>query len=162
MLVNLKFFIHKFQVLSFKLQDYMFKKDSKENKITDEVETIIGPSVKVEGNFFSQGNIIIGGIIKGKIFTAGNLRVNENAKIEADIEAANAVIAGEVIGNIKILKNLQIMSSAKIIGDIITDSLSIEEGAKLNGKCAMNNVKPSEQLEQKAKELNLADKKEKI
>jgi len=141
----------------------MFKKDSKENKITDEVETIIGPSVKVEGNFFSQGNIMIGGIIKGKISTAGNLRINENAKIEADVEAANAVIAGEVVGNIKILKNLQILTSAKIIGDIITDSLSIEEGAKLNGKCAMNSGAPPDQknLDQKAKESDLANKKEK-
>ena len=48
----------------------MFKKEHKEGtERIDDVETIIGPSVKIEGEFTSSGNLIVGGVISGKLST---------------------------------------------------------------------------------------------
>lgn len=117
----------------------MFKKDTKGGKdaLKDEIETIIGPSVKIEGEFSSNGNIMIAGVVSGKLSTIQNMRVEEQAKISADIKANEAVIAGEVNGNITVTGHLEILSTAKINGDIQAGSIAMEQGALLNGTCAM-------------------------
>lgn len=115
----------------------MFKKDSSELK-PKEAETIIGPSVKVKGNFHGQGDMIIEGIVDGSIKTKSNLYVGDKAKITASVEAKEAHIAGEIKGNIKVKGYLEIKSSAKILGDIEASLLSIGRGARLNGNCTMN------------------------
>lgn len=102
-----------------------------------EFETIIGPSVKVKGDFHGLGNIMVDGIVNGSIKTNGNLQVGEKAKVMADVAAKEAKIGGEIKGNVKVKGYLEITSTAKIIGDIETTSLSIERGAILNGRCTM-------------------------
>lgn len=114
----------------------MFNKETKEINIK-EAETIIGPSVKVKGNFHGEGNIIIEGIVEGTIKTNQNLLVGNNAKILANIEANEAKLAGEITGNIKVNGYLEISGTAKILGDIEAGSISIEKGAIFNGKCQM-------------------------
>lgn len=109
----------------------MFKKED-----GDTVETIIGPSVQVEGNFVANGDIIVEGTVSGSIKTEKNLRVGKDAKIFADISANNAFVAGEIQGNIKIKENLELTNTAKIFGDVKTKILNVSPGAALNGKCS--------------------------
>ncbi|MFH0828809.1 MAG: polymer-forming cytoskeletal protein [Candidatus Kerfeldbacteria bacterium] len=101
------------------------------------VETIIGPSVKVEGNFVGSGNVAVEGVVNGSIKTSKDLRIGDRAKVKADIDAANVVIAGEVHGNIKAGGRLELMPSAKVFGNVETATLSVAQGAILNGKCLM-------------------------
>ena len=101
-------------------------------------ETIIGASVKVEGDFVSEGNVLVQGVVSGSLKTKGNLRVEKNAKVKADIEAANASIDGQIKGNISIGDNLRLGQTAVIEGDISTKVLSIEPGALLNGHCSVS------------------------
>ena len=114
----------------------MFKNQSNEEGFK-KIETIIGPSVKVQGDFNSQGNIIVEGIVEGNLKTKGNLRIGAQAKITADVEAKEAKISGKINGNVKIKGYLELSATAKITGDIETESLSVERGAIINGKCAM-------------------------
>jgi len=104
---------------------------------TNEIETVIGPSVKVEGDFVTEGNMIIEGTICGGVKTSKNLKIGSQAKVFANLTAANALIAGEVQGNIAITGKMELTSSAKIFGDIKVGTLSIAAGAILNGKCQM-------------------------
>ena len=114
----------------------MFNKDNNEN--IKEAETVIGPSIKVKGNFHGQGNIIIEGEIEGSVKTDNYLLVGEKSIITASIKAKNAKINGKVTGNIQIDEYLEIGNTAIIIGDINAKTLSIAKGARLNGKCSMN------------------------
>lgn len=100
-------------------------------------ETIIGPSVMLKGNFNCKGNVIVDGILKGNVKTYGDILIGNKAKVSADIEAKTARIGGEIKGNIKVENGLQIVSSARVFGDIECASLSVEEGAIINGKCTM-------------------------
>lgn len=108
----------------------------------DGVETIIGPSVKIEGNFICQGGIVIEGEVKGTISTAGFLEVGDKAVVVADVSAQEAKIGGEVRGNLKIEGYLELTTSAKIIGDIEVGSLSIARGAVIKGKCVVASTEP--------------------
>jgi cytoskeletal protein CcmA (bactofilin family) len=101
-------------------------------------ETVIGPSVKVKGDFNGMGNIIVEGVLSGTLKTGGILTIGEKAKVTANIEAKEVSIAGEIRGNIKTKGYLEVSASAKIFGDIEASVLSIEKGALINGKCTMN------------------------
>jgi cytoskeletal protein CcmA (bactofilin family) len=100
-------------------------------------ETIVGPSVKIQGDLNSEGNINIEGQVAGKVSTSQSVFVKAGAKITADILAVNAIIGGEVLGNIKISGHLIMQSSAKINGDISCTVLRVEDGAQFTGKCNM-------------------------
>lgn len=104
----------------------------------EDVETIVGPSVKVEGDFASEGNIIIEGQVNGKIKTSKLLRVEEGAKVNADVAAESAVVAGEVRGNMKLANTLELTPTAKIIGDVAAKTLIIAAGAIFHGHSIMD------------------------
>jgi cytoskeletal protein CcmA (bactofilin family) len=106
----------------------------------DEVETVVGPSVNVEGDFASEGNIIVKGTVSGSVFTSKHLTVEKGAKIVANIRAGSATIAGEIKGNVKVKESLELMSTSKVIGDIDARNLRIESGAILYGKVTMPGV----------------------
>lgn len=126
----------------------MFKKED-----GNEVETVIGPSVQVEGNFVANGDVIIEGIVSGSVKTERNLHIGPDAKIFADVFAANAVIAGEIQGNVKIKDSLELTSTAKIFGDVKTQILTINAGAVLHGKCASGEERKAklEKIEEREK-----------
>ncbi len=102
-----------------------------------ELETVIGPSVKVDGTFRGEGNIIIEGTVSGSVKTEKNVTIGQHAKVAANVTAANAKISGEVRGAIRVKGRLEITETARIIGDIETEVLSIAPGALVNGKCTM-------------------------
>lgn len=127
----------------------MFKK---ENGV-EEIETIIGPSVQVEGDFITAGDIVIEGTVSGKLKTEKNLRVGTGAKIFANVSAANALIAGEIQGNVKVDGNLELTNTARVFGDVKAQTLSIATGACLHGKCQAGEEKRSrpEKIEDRTK-----------
>lgn len=108
-----------------------------------EAETVIGPSVKVEGNFAGSGNVVVEGNFNGTLKTSQNLRVGSEAKVKADVEAANAYVAGEIRGNLKVAGRTELTASAKVFGNIETKVVSIEPGALFNGKCVMTSAEPA-------------------
>lgn len=129
----------------------MFKQDVKESYKEEfkDAETIIGPSVMVKGNFNSSGNIVIEGVLKGGVKTAGNIYIGDHANITADLEAKTARIGGEVRGNLKIQERLQVAQSAKIFGDVECAMLLVEAGAVINGKISMTKDLSAEKKEEK-------------
>lgn len=114
----------------------MFKNAEKGGEFK-EVETIIGPSLKVKGNFSGKGNIVIEGTLDGNLKTSGNVLIGEKARITGGVEAQEVKTGGEVVGNIKAKGYLEVGSSAKIFGDVQCSSISVEKGATMNGKCEM-------------------------
>lgn len=129
----------------------MFKKENRPETFK-EVETIIGESIKVKGNFNGNGNIVIDGTLEGSLRTKGNVFIGEKAKITGNIEAQEIIINGEISGNLSTKEDLSVGSTAKISGDIECSHLAIEHGAILNGRCSMGkkvaNISEKEPKEQ--------------
>jgi len=117
----------------------MFNKENKLEKFKD-AETIIGPSIKVKGNFQGKGNIVIEGTIEGSVKTEASLYVGDDAKVIANVEALDATIRGQLQGNIKSSGYLSIGENAKIVGDIQYKDISIEKGAMINGQLSYNDT----------------------
>lgn len=120
-----------------------------ENTSSREMETIIGPSVKVDGNFHGEGNVTVEGVVQGTLKTNHDLTVGNSAKIKAEVEANNLYLSGEIRGNVKVTERAQLTSSARIFGNIETKLLSVEEGAVISGKLAMNVNGVSQETDQR-------------
>lgn len=118
----------------------MFKQDSGTTGNTSSAETVIGPSVKVEGDLNAVGNVSIEGMVNGTISTDKDVHVGSEADITADIKAQNATVAGKIKGKLSITGNLTLESTAKITGDVSTGSISIQNGAEINGQLTMGSA----------------------
>lgn len=116
----------------------MFKKNEEISKEADDVQTLIGPSIEVKGDFVGGGDVIVEGKLSGTLKTEKDLRVGPEAKIEADVEAENIFVAGQITGNIKARAAIELGEGSTVNGDIETKSLVVEKGAILNGGCSMN------------------------
>lgn len=103
----------------------------------NQAETVVGPSVKIQGDLNSEGNIRIEGSVTGKVHTTQSVHVGEGAVISADMQAGNAIIAGQIQGNIKVSGNLILQATARVSGDIACGVLRVEDGALFSGKCNM-------------------------
>src|SRR5574337_1291089 len=99
--------------------------------------TVIARGVKVEGEFSSQGGVLIEGEVHGNLSSTGLLTVGPEAKIKADVHASDAVISGSVDGNVTVDKRLELKATAKINGDIMAQTVMIEAGASVNGRMAV-------------------------
>lgn len=107
---------------------------------SDEVETVVGPSVNVEGDFSSEGNIVVKGTVSGSVNTSRLLTVEDGAKIFANVKAGNAHISGSVKGNVKVNDRLDLSATAQISGDIVCKVLTVESGALIQGKISMKGL----------------------
>ncbi len=100
-------------------------------------ETIIAHGVRMEGDFVSQGDVLIEGEVNGNVQTAGDLRVGDAAKIKADVVAKNAIVGGEIRGNMQVSGRLEVLETAKIIGDVPAAVRWGIAGASINGEITM-------------------------
>lgn len=107
-------------------------------------ETIIAQGVRVEGDFHSQGDVVIDGEVSGSIETTQALKIGESAKIHANVTAKSAVIAGEVKGNIRAGDRLELLETSVVEGDVETTNLSVASGARVNGKITMGEIEKEE------------------
>jgi cytoskeletal protein CcmA (bactofilin family) len=101
-------------------------------------DTIIGKTIKIEGDLVSNGDIIVEGEVVGSLKTDKNLRVGQGAKVSADVRALTALVAGEVSGNLEILDSIELTPTAKVTGDIKAKVVTIQPGAAFNGRCTMD------------------------
>lgn len=114
----------------------MFGKEEETVDFKD-VETVIGASVKVEGNISCAGDVVVDGSVAGTLRTTKNLSIGEQAKIRADIEANTIIISGEVRGNVRASGRVDLRATGKIYGNVTAQLLAVAPGAILHGKCQM-------------------------
>lgn len=114
----------------------IFQRDNSSHEGKD-LETIIGSTVKVDGNFVGSGDVVVEGQVSGTLKTSKNLRVGEKAKIKADVEAASIFVAGEIRGQVKCSGKIELAPSGKIFGNVDTQTIVVAHGAVLHGKVSM-------------------------
>ena len=113
------------------------------------METIVGPSVVVEGDFSSEGNILVKGTVCGSVKTGQLLTVEQGARILANVKAKSAIISGEVKGNVRVDERLELNESSRVLGDIICATLMIAPGALIQGKVSMKGIQIEDKRDEK-------------
>lgn len=95
----------------------------------------IGKSVVIKGELSGSEDLYVDGLVEGSIALKNHsLTIGPNGQVKASIEAKGIIVQGKLEGNVQATDNVDLRKSAVVAGDIVTQRISIEEGAYLKGK----------------------------
>lgn len=101
------------------------------NPMASPTFSVLGADLAIKGDISASSELHIDGQVDGDI-TCASLVQGEGSAIHGAIRAQTARLAGRVCGGIEV-KQLIVLKTAKIRGDIKYESLTIEQGAHIDG-----------------------------
>ena len=99
--------------------------------------SVIGNDIAIKGDIEAKADLHVDGRVNGDL-TCASLVQGESSLIEGSITAESARLSGHVKGTIA-AKNLVVLKTAKIEGDVNYETLTIEQGAVVDGRFALAN-----------------------
>jgi cytoskeletal protein CcmA (bactofilin family) len=117
------------------------KRTSKETltNISQDNGTIVGSSVKINGNLKSSGNIQIDGYFEGTV-EGKIVFVSDIGYVKGRILADTVTISGVASGEIFASTRVNLLDGSKVYAQIKTPSIGVEPGAVFNGGCEMGDL----------------------
>ena len=97
------------------------------------VPSIISADLRINGDLICSGDVQVDGWVEGDI-QSRNIVVGEGATVHGALQAETVRICGTVKGEIK-ADSVVLEKTAKVTGDVLHKSLTIAEGAQLEGMC---------------------------
>ena len=97
-------------------------------------QATIGKSIVIKGELTGAEALYIDGRIEGTISVPENrVTIGRHGVIQASINAREVVIMGKVSGNVECSDRLDIRGEGSLTGDVITERISVEDGALMKG-----------------------------
>lgn len=118
-------------------------------------QATIGRSLVIKGEVSGAEALYVDGRIEGTItLTDNRVTIGRNGNVTANITAREVVIMGKVTGNIECSDRLDIRSEGTLAGDVVTQRISVEDGAVLKGSVQ---VRAAEQKNEKPQAQRQSD-----
>ncbi len=97
----------------------------------------LGPSiltgeVVIDGHLMSAGELQIDGEVNGDV-RARAVVIDINGIVHGEVAAEDVIVRGRIIGPIRAL-HVHILNGAHVEGDVLNETISIENGAFVDGK----------------------------
>jgi len=116
--------------------------------------TIVGNKAKIEGKLDVSQSIEIGCEVVGELVVDGQMIIQREGIVSADVTTIDAKIIGKFEGNLKGTGKVEITDTGVVDGNIKTDSLIISEGGVFSGKVTrITGDEGKEKKKSKEKEL---------
>ena len=96
--------------------------------------SVFGSDIRITGDVVASADLHIDGHVHGDV-TCTSLVQGEGSDIQGAVKAETARLSGTVRGTIS-ARDLVILKTARIHGDVHYDSLTIEQGAQVDGRFA--------------------------
>ena len=100
--------------------------------------SVLAADLVVKGNLTAQADLHIDGRVEGDI-TCAALVQGEASEIHGEIRTDSARIAGTVRGTLTV-GDLVVQRAARIHGDVHYDTITIEQGAVVDGRLAQRSA----------------------
>lgn len=104
------------------------------NSMSKSTFSVLGADLKVKGNIDASADLHIDGRVEGDV-SCTSLVQGESGEIVGAVKAESARLSGTVRGTIAV-RDLVVLKTARIHGDVHYDSLTIEQGAQVDGRFA--------------------------
>jgi cytoskeletal protein CcmA (bactofilin family) len=117
--------------------------------VTSPIEqATIGRTLVIKGEVSGSESLYIDGRVEGTIsFKDHRVTVGRNGVVQANISAREVVIMGKVTGNVDCSDRVDIRSEGTLTGDVVSQRISVEDGAMLRGSVQLN---PTDQKHEKS------------
>ncbi len=96
--------------------------------------TYIAPGAKIVGNLSGEGAFILRGQIEGECDISGSLTIADGSRWKGSIRATDIILAGSVEGDLTAEQSVEIAGTAHIIGRLCASSITVAEGAVIEGE----------------------------
>jgi cytoskeletal protein CcmA (bactofilin family) len=103
----------------------------------EDFDTILSADIEFNGTLNFEKSFLIRGKMSGNIIAKGFLVIDEDAVVEANIQAGRVVIRGQVKGNVTAAEKVELTMSGKLIGNVRAPEILMETGCTFNGLCTM-------------------------
>jgi cytoskeletal protein CcmA (bactofilin family) len=114
-------------------------------------QATIGRSLVIKGEISASEPLYIDGKIEGTLHVTGQrVTVGRYGSVVANIDAKEVVIMGSVKGNIQCTDRLDIRCEGSLIGDVVSQRISVEDGALLKGSVEVRSGSQKPEKEQKS------------
>jgi cytoskeletal protein CcmA (bactofilin family) len=104
--------------------------------------TYFGKNLKVTGNVYGSGDLIILGSLDGEFDLKGKLQVAETANITGTVKAGDITVKGNIQGTITAAERVHFDPTARVQGQINSPKISMMEGARFDGDINMSGKIP--------------------
>ena len=98
------------------------------------VPTIVSENSRINGDVVSDGIIHIDGQIEGDV-TCDELIIGVKGMVSGSVKTSNLQLFGTLKGKAEV-NDLFIAKSAKLLGDATHNTIAIEPGAYIDGRCS--------------------------
>ncbi len=117
----------------------MFSDNKKDKQMVEGTssQNIISQGTKIVGDFNSEGDFRVDGIIEGNIKTTGKVVVGKAGFIKGTLQGTDAYFEGKFSGKLSLSGTLTLKTSAHIEGEVVVGKLAVEPGATFNVTCIM-------------------------
>lgn len=108
-----------------------------EGDVVIEGVLLLGKSALITGSV-RAGSCRVEGLVEGKVECSDELDLGQSGRINGDVAAGKRInLAGQVYGGVITPGVLRLGQSCRVQGDVRARSLTMEEGATLDGSCIM-------------------------
>jgi cytoskeletal protein CcmA (bactofilin family) len=105
-------------------------------ELPGDTPVLIAAGAEFHGLLALDGPARIEGALRGEIFGTGPLWVGRRANVEARVETDELLVAGSLAGDVRATRRIALAGTARVRGDLRAPSLSLAEGALVEGRCA--------------------------
>jgi len=95
---------------------------------------IMGKEATIDAKFKVEDSIMIDCEVKGELDVDGEIFIDTNGEVDANIKTKDAFVKGKYKGNLEAENDVEIDASGEVSGKIKTDSFIINRGAVFDGK----------------------------
>lgn len=96
--------------------------------------SVFGGDIRIKGDVHATADLHIDGHVEGDVACTALVQ-GESGEIVGAVRAESARLSGSVKGTITV-RDLVVLKTARIHGDVHYDSLTIEQGAQVEGRFA--------------------------
>jgi len=125
-------------------------RDAGDDRTAGEPErALLGAGSEFEGLLLLHGPARIEGRVCGEI-VGTSLWIGPAARVDARVEVDHLVVNGEVAGSVHVRGRVELRASAHVCADLSAQSLVLEEGSFLEGRCTAGSRSPAARPPQRA------------
>jgi len=108
----------------------------------EDFDTVLSGDIFFSGILNFEKPFLIRGRVSGDIIARGVLVVDEEAVVEANINASRVVIRGSVKGDVTASEKVEVTITGKLVGNVTAPEIFMETGCIFNGRCTMTETNP--------------------
>ena len=110
-------------------------------RTNDALNGFVDAGCTIRGELEFANSFRLDGTVEGTIRSASELLVGEGGVVDGEVEVARCLVGGEVRGVLRATEQVVLHATARVLADVFTPALVMEDGALLEGRVTMEEVR---------------------